>query len=216
MDTTEQADSSNSSCSSDKDSDSGDLHTYHSYCIYFMISIAVADFSDEDIEHHDDSEETISGTIILCALFHTMFLKIEQCQESIYHGSLLTLRQCLVLLLTFISRHKLTNVAILDLLSLLQLICPSPNTLPNSLHYFWKLVSAKNTSQHHYICHRCMDILQEDSENCPTCRSAVCQPKKYFTTLHIHTQLKSLFQSRHFSVCVCVLVCGRVVRKRIL
>ena len=59
-----------------------------------------------------------------------------QKRNPIYPGSNVTTAQCLLLVLTFYIRHHLTNEALDDLLSLLNVILP--NSVPNTKYKFFK------------------------------------------------------------------------------
>ena len=122
----------------------------------------------------------------------------QQEDEPIYAGSSVTLLQCLILLLTFATRHALTNEAISDLLSLLRLLCPFPSLNPNSLWLFRRLISTSYKPEYHYVCQHCLDNLPgASSPFYPTCHKTVPASPKYFTTLCIRSQLASMFKRKN-------------------
>ena len=103
--------------------------------------------------------------------------------------------QFLTLFLSFSVRHKLSNEAISDLLSFIRLLCPFPNGIPST--NFWSQVTATAELNRHYVCRNCQDNLTEDEDKCPSCSTDIPSllERKYFTTLSLESQLKSLYQS---------------------
>lgn len=62
-----------------------------------------------------------------------------------------------LLLMQYSVRHNLTQEAVADLLSLLSIHCPSPNSIPSSLYCFQKLFPSLHTIYTvHYFCSSCL------------------------------------------------------------
>lgn len=64
-------------------------------------------------------------------------------KEPLYPGGNVTKAESIVLILSFVLRHKLTDVALGDLLSLLNTFFP--NVIPATKHKFYKLVKFKQS-----------------------------------------------------------------------
>ena len=68
---------------------------------------------------------------------------MENGNEGIYPGALVTCSQSILMLVAFLLKHKLTDAALTDLLDILNLFLP--NTFPRSKYKFYKTIQVKDS-----------------------------------------------------------------------
>ena len=92
------------------------------------------DVDASDSEHEDDNEAGPSSKQDSdeCEGLH----KLDN--DPLYPGATITVKITMILMLAFVTRHKLTNEAISDLLYLLNIICPKSTKCCSSLNKFKK------------------------------------------------------------------------------
>ena len=122
--------------------------------------------------------------------------------NPIYPNARITYAVSMLLIMTFALKHKLSGVAIRDLLSLIDIHCLVPNPLLKSLFKFKQYFqSLKNPLKKHHFCSKCSISLKEDSVECP---NVACKEKfdhqstPFFIELSIIDQLKALFNRQGF------------------
>ena len=72
----------------------------------------------------------------------------------------------------YASANKLTYTAIEELLKLLQILCPSPNSLPTTLYRFKKFFQQYNSGfEQQRVCSKCFAFLDK-GESCTICVNA--------------------------------------------
>ena len=72
----------------------------------------------------------------------------------------------------YASANKLTYTAIEELLKLLQILCPSPNSLPTTLYRFKKFFQQYNSGfEQQHVCSKCFAFLDK-GESCTICVDA--------------------------------------------
>ena len=81
--------------------------------------------SDDSIEETDSEDEGIEEPVIPVA--HPMHNASYDGTEPIYAGSSITVAMSMVLIMTFVMRHRLTGTALADLLSLVEIHRLVPN-----------------------------------------------------------------------------------------
>ena len=119
----------------------------------------------------------------------------------LYPGATITLKVTMILLLTFVVRHNLSNEAISDLLYLIELICPKPNLCCTTVHKFKKYFSYLVTPvKLCYYCPTCFSELSAKDTVCSICNSIFQSAKDmaYFLHFSISTQIRALFSKQKF------------------
>ncbi|XP_011476103.1 uncharacterized protein LOC105354509 isoform X2 [Oryzias latipes] len=126
-------------------------------------------------------------------------------EKKIYSGSTVTAGALLLLLLTFILKHKLSNAAAKDLLDLLDLLnLVVPGCLPKSLQFL-----KNHPSQHcaeaetHLYCPKCASYIGvEPGNRCEVCQQRLskrCLLEKahYFMVMPLEIQLRNILTRVH-------------------
>jgi len=122
-------------------------------------------------------------------------------REPIFPDSAITKGQAVIMLLSFIYRHHLTNTAVEDLLDLLALLCPG--CLPATKFLLMKgLFSRNNCLERHVFCSVCFAYVTKYADcsaidKCPYCDSAFsCEQSikdgNFFLYMPIENQLQAL------------------------
>ena len=171
----------------------------------------------EEMEENSTIEETEETTLHtgIQQQFEKIILlfNLTENDKPIYRDSDITLTQCLLLILAFSTRHKLTYEAMQDLLSLLQALSPYPNLIPNTLHMFWKDITEKGLSsrpRQHFVCTTCWGNLPSDKcQRCKTCNNIITKKQSY-STMSIKLQLESMFKRKFYKE-ICILYTSKVM-----
>ena len=120
--------------------------------------------------------------------------------KPIYPGARLTLASSMLLIITFVIRHGLTDAALTDLLILLELHCISPNLCWKSVDLFRRFFrKLRAPIECHYYCNRkkCKSYLGRTKlEVCPNCHGSLTGKEEimYFVVVPVLYQLQNLFQ----------------------
>lgn len=89
--------------------------------------------------------------------------------SCLYTGAPLTVHAALLLIMAFVIRHNLTNAALTDLLTLLNMLLLQPNKMPNkmpkSAYKFYKYLNLNNIP--HFYCSKCEHPLNTSHQNMP-------------------------------------------------
>ena len=147
-------------------------------------SVADSDSNLEESFHSNDEHEQDT---------------VEQEQDTTTRNEMSN-DECLALLMTFISKHKLSNAAIDDLLKLLNTL--KPGCVPRTKYFIEKLFMMDQDIELHFYCHDCKTYLGTDPTNgsiCQTCNSVFCKTtyldrECYFLTASVGEQLRTLFE----------------------
>ena len=134
----------------------------------------------------DDSESETSDTV-----------------AKVFNGCPLTPSASNLLILQYSARHNLTQEAVSDLLKLLSIHLPTPNTIPKSLYCFQKkFPSLQYNLKLHYYCSSCLQ--QVDKKDVVICPNAQCRQSlqnyralSTFFELPIETQIASLMGRKY-------------------
>ena len=122
--------------------------------------------------------------------------------SPIYPNARITNAVSMLLIMTFALNHKLSGVAIRDLLSLINIHCLVPNPLLQSLFKFKQYFqSLKNPLNKHYFCSKCSISVNPESTECPNnaCKVTIDQQSMpFFIELSIIDQMKALFSRKGF------------------
>ena len=121
----------------------------------------------------------------------------ESSFEPLYNGSTVTVCGAYLCIMKYAITAKLSYKAIQGLLNLLQVICPSSNKLPKSLHklkMFFRKYTAPCTSSK--VCSKCSTPCQGPSKqtNCEKCSSAT--ELGNFIHIHIAKSLETIVSSK--------------------
>ena len=92
----------------------------------------------------------------------------DPAQLPLYADSKLTISSSSVLIQKYAMRHNLTKEALLDLMKLLKLHCPSPNLCLSSVYHLQKqFPNLKYEAVFHYFCSNCLNSVTSNSKLCP-------------------------------------------------
>ena len=143
--------------------------------------------SVSDIEDHDNLEMTS-----------------EQCESEpndiLYSGAPLTSSTSIVLLLTFVTKHKLTREAFNDLLLVIEAHCPRPNNCKMSVKKLLEFVSqAKGDLEKHFYCYYCKAYFGKGTGNCNICGQVISKDDGFFIEVPVEKQLKTFFTGKFLS-----------------
>ena len=118
--------------------------------------------------------------------------------------------------MAFSVRHKLSGVALEDLLELIQLHCPKPNKCTTELKEFQLFFQAlKHPILKHYYCpnKNCKIYIgtsQPESEaNCTVCGTTLCS-SAYFIEIPIVEQLRTILSRKLNAFNILVVQCNAV------
>ena len=100
----------------------------------------IDDNQENDVEGTDMSDEEVENEIPQDEAKESEYLHNNDDDTPLYAGAPVTIKITMILILAFVSRHKLTNEAISDLLYLLNMICPGTSKCLHSVYKFNKLM----------------------------------------------------------------------------
>lgn len=128
-------------------------------------------------------------------------LESKQCEPepdcALYSGAPLTSSSSIVLLLSFVMKHKLTREAFNDLLSVIEAHCPRPNNCKTSVKTLLEFVSqAKEDIQKHYFCDYCKAYFGKGTGNCEICGRSISKADGFFIEVPIEKQLQTFFTGK--------------------
>ena len=152
----------------------------------------IFDMSDEEIENEVPQDETNESE------------RLHNDDDTpLYAGAPVTIKITMILILAFVTRHKLTNEAISDLLYLLNIICPGTSKCLHSVYkfkkYFSNLVTPINFC---YYCPACLvSINYPIDKTCTICKRVFTSlgELSYYLHLSICDQLRTLFMNSAFA-----------------
>ncbi|XP_043270733.1 uncharacterized protein [Venturia canescens] len=127
----------------------------------------------------------------------------QQNQERLrlYNGCDITKRESELLILNFTIRHSISDLALEDLLELIN--CHLPNAVYSSKYMFLKQFDSQIPIKTHYICPECKSLLVFVNKVISRCEICECNynvidlknSDKYFFTISLTEQLKSIVNS---------------------
>lgn len=124
-------------------------------------------------------------------------------EKPLFEGCPLTLAASNTLVMKFKMRHGLTKGALSDLLKLIKLHCPVPNSCCRSLYYFNKLFmeNLKQPARFHLFCSSCYTEVETHTA-CPNiaCGMKISDQdhsKSHFIELPLDSQLASILESKY-------------------
>ncbi len=122
--------------------------------------------------------------------------------QRLYEGASLTTSTSSLLISKYKLRLNLTGEALSDLLRLLKLHCPSPNTVPASPYLFKRFRELKYPVTYHYFCNTCLSSI-DGPATATECTNPGCAQdftlgdgKSYFLELPIEKQLCKILERK--------------------
>ena len=176
----------------------------------------------EGIQEKDEMDTFLPGTFDFCdsellSDIVTDYIQVFESQNSegrdkesstsaekclLYKNSQVTLEESMLLISSFVLRHKLSNVATEDLLHLVSLHCPQDNSCTKDMKDFCKFFqSLNNPMRKHFYCpsSACKAYIGTDippnGKTCNMCMGELSQ-ETFFLELPIEEQLKGVLSSR--------------------
>lgn len=126
--------------------------------------------------------------------------------DMLYSGLPITSSSSVVLLLSFVLKHKLTREAFSDLLAVVEAHCPRPNNCRTTVKKFFQFVSeAKGDIVKHFYCSYCKvyygrgDNRTQVNRTCNICGQSVPTDGRFFIEVPIVRQLQKFFMGK----CLC-------------
>ena len=128
----------------------------------------------------------------------------EQCESEpndiLYSGAPLTSSTSIVLLLTFVTKHKLTREAFNDLLLVIEAHCLRPNNCKMSVKKLREFVSqAKGDLEKHFYCYYCKAYFGKETGNCNICGQVISKDDGFFIEVPVEKQLETFFTGKFLS-----------------
>ena len=119
--------------------------------------------------------------------------------SPIYHDSKINLVTSMLLIMSFVSKHNLTDAALQDLLNLIALLIPTPNIFITSMYKFKNFFSSTQLDYARiYFCKKCKSAIDGMVQGqCRSCRDQL-DLKSFFIKISISEQLKNLFGKHGF------------------
>ena len=128
---------------------------------------------------------------------------INEDDFPLYPGASISFKAIMILLLSFIIRHNLTNEAISDLLYIINLICPKPNRCCKSLYRLKKYFSFMIIpTSFCYYCPTCFSLINTTINMiCSVCKRAFNSTDglTYFLHFSVSHQICALFAKQNFN-----------------
>ena len=131
--------------------------------------------------------------------------------QPLYQDSSLSISESSLLVMAFVVRHKLSGVALEDLLELIHLHCPKPNKCITEMKEFQLFFQAlKHPIVKHYYCPNIICKVYigssepEGGTKCAVCATSLCC-SAYFIEIPVMEQLKTIL-SRMFII-FCSVLC---------
>ena len=148
------------------------------------------DFTNTPYERFVTEDDACSQTFSDYEDHEDLELELKQCEPepdcALYSGAPLTSSSSIVLLLSFVMKHKLTREAFNDLLSVIEAHCPRPNNCKTSVKTLLEFVSqAKEDIQKHYYCGYCKAYFGKGTGNCNICGRSISKADGFFIEVPI-------------------------------
>lgn len=114
--------------------------------------------------------------------------------DILFSGAPLTSSESIVLLLTFVMKHKLTHEAFNDLLSVIEAHCPRPNNCKTSVNKLLEFISqAKGDLEKHFFYDYCKAYFGKGTGNCNICGQKISKADGFFIEVPVEKQLQKFF-----------------------
>ena len=121
---------------------------------------------------------------------------LDDQQQLLYKEASLSTAASNVLMMKYAVKHQLSWEALADLLQLVKLHCPFPNSVPSTLYYFKKhFKDLEYPTKHHYFCSTCLSEVSEDAKVCRNrCSLNKSVSVSSFIEVPVDLQLKSILE----------------------
>ena len=123
--------------------------------------------------------------------------------DILYSGAPITSSSSIVLLLSFVFKHKLTREAFSDLLAVIEAHCPRPNSCKTTVKKLFEFVSqAKGEIVKHYFCGYCKAYYGRCNDrslmngNCNICGKSIQKSGGFFIEVPLANQLQKFFSGK--------------------
>ncbi|XP_034231506.1 uncharacterized protein LOC117639739 [Thrips palmi] len=138
-------------------------------------------------EEEEEEEETVQDT------------STNQGNESlIYPEAPISVWESVTAMLTFVQRHNISGVGFGDLLSLVDLHLPKPNSFVKTRHAMFKLLEdIKEPVNIHYFCSLCYKTCKSLNDLCNVCTDEN-RKVEHFITFSLEAQVRRLFKRPDF------------------
>ena len=127
--------------------------------------------------------------------------------QSLYQDSSVTVSESSLLIMAFAVRHKLSGVALEDLLELIHLHCPKPNNCITEMKEFQSFFQAlRHPILKHYYCPNIVCKVYigtsepESGTKCAVCATTLCC-SAYFIEIPVMEQLKTILTRMFIALC---------------
>ena len=161
-----------------------------------------------EFEFTDDDMETVTMNEIIDAYVptaptsDTTEFNGDTFDHKLFNGAQISVGLSLILIMSFVMNHSLTDAALHDLLRLISLHCPSPNLCVTSLYIFKKFFApTKFNFKQHYYCPSCKTNIGHLQLECPNvaCGNRLSNTdQSYFIEVSIFEQLQNLLSQPGF------------------
>lgn len=126
----------------------------------------------------------------------------DNSDDRLFPNSQLSLKESVILLLGIVTRHQLSGVALEDILSFINLVCPKENKMPKDtkeIFSFFQSQSQKivkhfycpNKKCQAYVSHTALD----GQENCGLCNCKLSE-EAIFLEIPVQDQLKTVLSGK--------------------
>ena len=118
--------------------------------------------------------------------------------EPIFAESRLTVSMSMLLIVTFVTRHNLSGVALCDILSLIEVHCPPDNICRATLSMYQDFFRQLKTPLiYNYFCEKCfLSIEKEQDAQCEKCPNCLSGGIKHFITIPLKDQMEKILKSK--------------------
>lgn len=119
--------------------------------------------------------------------------------EVLFPTSQLTVKETVILILVIITRHRLSGVAVDDMLALIRLICPKENQMPKDAKEVFSFfqTEVQRIVKHFYCpnkkCRAYVGTISPKQENCSHCKWELNE-EAMFLEIPLQEQLKAVLK----------------------
>lgn len=156
------------------------------------------DDGDEDEGHYPESTDPPTPPLNLPSDESTSNKEHEDAPLPLYEGSEMSGNDCMVAILTYALTNHLSGSSTCELIGLLEILLPQPNTLPKSAHLFKKYFKDSEAElELFYYCTSCWKSRESFQDRCTDCTD----PKRqvgYFISCPLGPQLQKLYKREGF------------------
>ena len=124
---------------------------------------ALYDSTDTDNSNNSESESDSDSDI-------SIFENEENLNEQLYNRAPVTVSDIIIAIICLTFRHKLSNICLANILSLVSLVCLRPNNCISSLYKFNKILQDFRCGlERIFYCEDCSKQLNDSKSKCDAC-----------------------------------------------